>query len=318
MKTKNDSFCENRLLSVSEPPIIHHTDSIRIIMLDVIIALLPTLIWGVYLYGLRAALLILLSVISSVGFEIVIRLILKKPISSVTDLSAVVTGILISMNIPVSASLYLPVIGAFVAVVIVKQLFGGFGKNFVNPALAAAAVLIIIRPGEMISEYSPVNILMQGELPNISLWDLLFGNMTALGMNTGVYTIGESSALLLILGGMYLLVRRVISWRISVFFIGTAALISYLFPRNISEFEFVAYFILSGGLVLCALFMATDPTTSPVTPIGRIVYGVLCGVITVLLRYFVISTAGSVFAVLVANLAVYHLDKIFSPRVFGK
>lgn len=320
MRDKISYHAAEKMLTVSAPPFIHHSDSIRIIMLDVIIALLPSIIWGVYLYGTRAAVITSISVVSCIAFEFLSCLILKRPLNSLTDLSAVVTGFFIAMNTPVAASLYIPILGAFIAVVLVKQLFGGIGKNLLNPALTAISIITLIRPNEM-SSNTVLKVLMQQKLPDISLGNLFIGNLTESGKNTGYMlngTIGEASAFLLILGGIYLLVRKVITYDIPISFLGTVALLVYLFPKYGVDYEFMFYFLLAGRLVLCAIFMTSDPVTSPVTRMGRIVYGILCGVLTVVLRYFSAFEDGVLFAVLVMNLLVRPIDSIFSSREFLK
>ncbi len=317
-------------LTASPSPHIKHTDTTRTVMLDVIIALLPALGWGVYVFGPRALVVTLISVASAVLFEYLIRLILRRP-CSVGDLSAVVTGLLLGLNLPSAVSYWLPVVGAFFAIVVVKQLFGGIGKNFLNPALAGRAFLFAW-PSEMTTFYAPFEYLdwkvfsfagkvdaiaeatplaayKTGTVPGASLLDLFTGRCAG--------SIGEISAVLLILGGIYLLCRRVITWHIPVAYIGTVALLTLIFPKTEGAAMFMLGELVSGGLMLGAIFMATDYTTSPVTARGRLIFGVGCGMITVFIRYFGGYNEGVSFAILMMNMLVYYIDRFTAPRVFG-
>ena len=321
---------EPELLTVSPPPHIKHTDTTPRIMSDVIIALIPASVWGVIVFGFRALVILIVSTGSAVIFESLCCLLFKKK-QSVGDLSAVVTGLLLGLNLPSSASYWLPVVGSFFAIVVVKQLFGGIGKNFLNPALAGRAFLFAW-PSEMTSfpeafnkldvlkiSYSseldavatatPLASLKGGELPGISILDLFLGNCPG--------SIGEISALLLILGGIYLTVRKVISWRIPVAFIGTVAALSFIFPATLDRFGSMGAEIFSGGLILGAVFMATDYCTSPVTAKGKILFGIGCGAVTVFIRYFGGYNEGVSFAILIMNMLVYYFDKATKPRIFG-
>lgn len=305
-------------LSVSASPHIKGYETTRTIMLDVVIALIPACIWGVYVFGLRSLWMILVSVSASVAFELVFELITKRSIT-VGDLSAVVTGLLIALNLSVSVPLWIPVAGAFFAIVVVKQIFGGIGKNIVNPALAAR-VFMFAWPSEMgtfteplqadvIAGATPLTTLKSGALPDIKLADMFFGNISG--------CIGEVSTLLLIAGGVYLLIRRVISWHIPVAYLGTAALLTLIFPQAGNGVQFMLYELLSGGLMLGAIFMATDYVTSPITKLGKIIFGVGCGLITVFIRYFGNYPEGVSFSILIMNLLVWYIDKATWPRKFG-
>lgn len=330
-KQKERSFeiSENQLLTVSPSPHMKHPDTITSIMGDVIIALLPALAWGVYMFGGRALFVVLISVVSCVLFEAAAQFILKKPVT-VRDLSAAVTGVLLAMNLSPAVPLWLPVAGAFFAVVVVKQLFGGIGKNIVNPALAAR-VFLFAWPGEMgifvepksalsafkinldsadvVASATPLVSLKQGVLPNVSVFDLIIGN-------TGG-TIGEISAFLLAAGGIYLIVRKVITWHIPAAYIGTVALIAFFFPQNNLSLDFMLCEILSGGLFLGAIFMATDYVTSPITAKGKLIYGAGCGLITIFIRYFGGYPEGVSFSILIMNLLVWYIDKFTKPVRFG-
>lgn len=316
------------LLTVSPSPHIRHGDTTRSIMLDVIIALTPALIWGVISFGLRALAVVLISVASAVFFEYGFERTQKRPVTT-GDLSAAVTGLLLGLNLPASVPYWMPIVGSFFAIVVVKQLFGGIGKNFLNPALAAR-VFLFAWPGEMtsftapfsrlsvfasresidaIASATPLSSLKNGILPDISWSDLILGKRGG--------TIGEISSVLLILGGVYLIVRNVITWHIPVSYIGTVALLTLIFPKNSDVLAFSASELLTGGLILAAFFMATDYTTTPITSKGRLIFGVGCGLITFFIRYFGGYPEGVSFAILIMNTLVYYIDKYAKPRAFG-
>ncbi len=343
---------ELSLLTVTSNPHIKHHDTARVLMADVLIALAPAYIWGIYIFGWRALTLGLISVAACVLFEALTQLVLKRPVT-IGDLSAAVTGLLLAMNMPVSAPLWLPVVGAAFAVIVVKQLYGGIGRNIVNPAMAARVFLFISFPSFMaryvaphsdlspfqivpdsiasatasatpdgvasatmdaVASATPLGALKSGVMPDQSVFTLLIGDHAG--------AIGEVSALLLIAGGLYLLVRRVISWRIPVAYIATVFILTMLFPKLtlVSDQVALAYalrHILSGGLMLGAIFMATDYVTSPVTPVGRIIYGIGCGAITVFIRYFGGYPEGVSFAILIMNLFVWYIDRYTKPKYFG-
>lgn len=329
IKQKEAEFSEDQLLTVSPSPHMKHPDTVASVMGDVIIALLPALAWGVYIFGSRALTVTLISVMSCVLFEAVAQFILKRQIT-VLDLSAAVTGLLIAMNLSPAVPLWLPVAGAFFAIVVVKQLFGGIGKNIVNPALAARvfmfawpsemgvysepksaldALKINLESSDIVASATPLASLKHGNLPDVTIFDMIIGN-------TGG-SIGEISAFLLAAGGIYLLVRKVITWHIPVAYIGTVAILTYLFPQNEQALNFMLCEILSGGLMLGAIFMATDYVTSPVTEKGRLIFGVGCGLITVFIRYFGGYPEGVSFSILIMNLLVWYIDKLTKPVKFG-
>ncbi|MBQ4354539.1 MAG: RnfABCDGE type electron transport complex subunit D [Clostridia bacterium] len=318
-------------LTVSSSPHIKSPETTTTVMLDVIIALLPAFIWGIYVFGLRALVIGVICVGACIGFEAAAQFVLHRPIT-IGDLSAAVTGLLLAMNLPVTVPLWMPVVGAFFAIVIVKQLFGGIGKNFVNPALAARVFLfswagemttfqlpgktisslaVTLQDADIVAGATPLASLKMGTLPDINLFDMLIGNIGG--------CIGEVSSLLLIAGGIYLIVfRRVITWHIPAAYIGTVALLTFLFPQHGGvAFDFMLCELLSGGLIIGAFFMATDYATSPVTPLGRIIYGVGCGIITVLIRFFGSYPEGVSFSILIMNMLVWYLDKATMPRRFG-
>jgi electron transport complex protein RnfD len=319
------------LLTVSPPPHIKHGDTTATIMLDVIIALLPATVWAVVVFGFRALAVILISVASSVLFELLSRLAFRRS-CTVGDLSAVVTGMLLGLNLSPAVSYWIPVVGAFFAIVVVKQLFGGIGKNIINPALAGRAFLFAW-PQEMttfpeafsrldwktvsfagsadaVATATPLAALKAGELPGISFLDLFLGKCPG--------SMGEISAMLLLLGGVYLLARKVISWHIPVAFIGTVAALSFAFPSGGDRAGYMLGELLCGGLVLGAVFMATDYCTCPVTGTGRLLFGVGCGLITVFIRKFGGYNEGVSFSILIMNMLVFYLDRLTAPTVFGK
>ncbi len=323
----------SKFLTMTSSPHVKSPIKTKNIMLDVIIAMLPALVWSVYIFGFRALTITLVSVVSSVLFEFLYRKIMKKD-NTISDLSAVVTGILLAFCLPVSVPLWMPVLGSFFAIVIVKQLYGGIGKNVVNPALAARVFLFMAFPTDMTtfpeasSKLSPfaINVsnavsdvkasatplanLKEGAEPVYSKISIFFGEIPG--------CIGEISATLLILGGLFLLFRKVITWHIPVTFIATVAILTFIFPQgNMGNLDFMLYELFSGGVMLGAFFMATDYVTSPVTSKGRIIYGIGCGAITVFIRLCCGYPEGVSFAILIMNLFVWYLDKSTKPIKFG-
>ncbi len=317
---------DQQKLTLSCSPHIHAPDNTRSIMLDVVIALIPAMIGAMYFFGLRALTLMAVSVAACVVFEWLYRLILKKD-RTIGDCSAVVTGILLALVCPVTVPYWTILIGDFFAIVVVKQLFGGIGCNFLNPALAGRAFLfsypVIMttwtRPGQTLSVFgsnadaitsaTPLSYLHQGQLPRTDLLDCFIGSIGG--------SMGETSAILLLVGLIYLLVRRVVSLRIPLSFVGTVAVIAFLLPQGNDRLLWTGYQVLSGGLLLGAIFMATDYATSPVTPWGQVIYGVGCGVITMAIRYLGAYPEGVSYAILIMNVTVYLLDKVGVPRRFG-
>lgn len=299
-------------------------------MLDVIISLLPALVLATIFYGLRVLSLCCITVAACLAFETLFNVIRKKPVT-VGDMSAVVTGVLLTCCLPVTAPYWLAVVGAFFAIVMVKMLFGGLGKNFLNPALAARAFLfcwptlmsafvepmstyrlsIFANQIDATTSATPLSALKNGMLPNESLLDLFIGKQAG--------SIGEISAALLLLGGLYLLVRRVITWHIPVAYIGTVALLTFVFPKTGGFFDvnYMLASLLSGGLMLGAIFMATDYVTSPMTGKGKLIYGIGCGVLTVLLRYYSGYAEGVSYAILLMNVFATPLDNVTRPKRYG-
>ena len=329
MKNKEKTVSANDfadMLTVSPNPHIRSSETTSSLMLCVIIALMPATVWGVYQFGLRALMVILVSIVSCVASEALSALIFRTKLS-ITDLSAVVTGLLLGLNLPVSVPLWMPAVGGAFAIILVKQLFGGIGKNFLNPALCARVFLfswasemtfftepktqlpLFSSTIDAVSTATPLASLNEGYLPGTPIIDLFLGNQAG--------CIGEVSALLLLAGGLFLMIRKVISFRIPLAFIGTVFALTYFFPLGDQDVHFAVASIFSGALFLGAFFMATDYTTSPCTPVGQLIYGVGCGALTVLIRYFGGYPEGVSFAILIMNLFVWFIDKYTKPKPFG-
>ncbi len=316
------------LLTVTPSPHIRTHTTTRAIMLDVCIALFPALIWGVYIYGWRVLTVTLVSVIFAVLAEFAYEKLLKKPVT-VLDFSAVVTGIILALNLPATVPLWLPAVGAVFAIVVVKQLFGGLGKNFMNPALTARVFLFAwptfmntfaavgekfsafaIGAPDVVASATTLSSLNEGTLPaGQTMFDAIIGYENG--------CIGEVSALLLAAGFVYMLVRRVVTWHIPVAYIGTVFVLTLIFPMGADPLNFALWQIFSGGLFLGAIFMATDYATSPITNKGRIIYGIGCGALTVLIRYFGGYPEGVSFSILIMNLLVWYIDRYTKPTRFG-
>lgn len=311
-------------LEVSSAPHLRAADDIRSIMLDVIISLLPSLVASVYFFGARAIAVILISVIFCVLFEFLFSLIAKRE-NTINDLSAVVTGMLLAFCLPASVPYWAPVAGAALAIIVVKQLFGGIGRNFLNPALTACILLIpilaskwtlptyrlsVFAPAaDTVTSATPLEYMKAGRLPDAGVLDALLGNVGG--------CLGETSAILLLLGGIYLLIRKVIKPTIPASFLGTVALLAFVFPRGNANFVWAAYNLCSGSVMLGAIFMATDYTTSPITVKGQLIFGIGCGLITMLIRYFGFYPEGVAFAILIMNAFVRLIDKLVRPKRFG-
>ena len=323
----------SQLLQVSSSPHVKSPRTTQTVMRDVLIALLPALIGSVIFFTFRALVIVAVSVASCVLFEYLYNLIFKKP-QTVGDLSAVVTGVLLGFNMPVTVPIYLPVIGAAFAIIVVKMLYGGLGKNVANPALCGRIFLFLSFSSYMtrwvdaqtgisfktlplfanvdvVSSATPLSYLKTGAAIPQSISSAFIGTVGG--------CLGETSAVLLIIGGLYLLYKKVITWHIPVAYIGTVAIITFLLPHvdAYSRLQFMGYNLFSGGLMLGAIFMATDYATSPITPKGRLIYGVGCGLITVFIRYFGGYPEGVSFAILLMNFMTWFIDKHTIPVQFG-
>ena len=311
---------------VSSSPHLRSKDTTSSIMLDVIIALVPALIASVIFFGPRSLVLVLVCVASCVLSEYLSRKVMKRN-NSIADLSAVVTGILLAFNLPVSFPLWMAVIGCVFAIVVVKQFFGGIGQNFVNPALAGRIMLMMSFPSQMggwTAPFSWRNEVVTTATPLASLTEIFKGGSfdganvpTMLEMFIGQRggCLGEVSAIAIVLGGLYLIVRKVISPVIPLTYIGTVAVIMLIAGKG--SFQFVGYELLGGGLMLGAFFMATDYTTSPITNKGKLIYAVGCGLITTAIRLFGSLPEGVSFSIIIMNILVPHIERLTTPKPFG-
>lgn len=311
---------------VGVSPHIRKDGTVSGMMLDVVIALVPALVWGVYAFGLRALVITLLSVICFLGFEALWQFLLKRDFT-LPDLSALVSALLFAMILPVSVPLWVVPLGALIAMILVKGVFGGLGKNTVNPAVCAKAVLFVLFPLHLTRYTLPFKALpplklaftksflepflapsAMDSLGQESLSDLFTGSVPG--------TIGEGSALLILAGLVYLFVRGTVTYHIPFTYLTTVFLGSFFVPSEGNVFLFALHYTLSGGVVFAATFLATDPVTSPMTRLAKLVYGVLCGVFTVFAREFS-GGEGILFAILLANLLVRFLDRYLRPRPYG-
>ena len=314
-------------LTISSSPHVHAPVTTQTIMRDVLIALAPALIGGITLFGFRALLVTLISVAACVFFEWAYAKLTKNP-CKIYDLSAVVTGVLLAFVCPVTIPYWCIIIGDFFAIIVVKAIFGGIGRNIVNPALAGRAFMFsypalmtnwdkpgfsnwagIFSTADAVTGATPLAQMGKGMLPEASVSQLFLGNIGG--------CIGETSVLLLLLGLLYLLVRKVITLRIPLAFVGTVAVLTFLFPQGNGNLQWMIAQLFSGGLFLGAIFMATDYVTSPLTKLGQIVFGIGCGVLTVVIRYFGGYPEGVSYAILIMNCCVVLLDRIGRPKKFG-
>ena len=314
-------------LTISSSPHVHSPVTTQTIMRDVLIALCPALIGSVYFFGFRALMVTLVSVSACVFFEWLWCKLMKQS-CKVYDLSACVTGVLLAFVCPPTIPYWTIILGDLFAIILVKMLFGGIGKNIVNPALAGRAFMFswpvamstwvkvgfehaapIVNGVDIVTEATPLAAMHQGQLPNVTILDSFLGNIGG--------CIGETSALLLLIGFVYLLARKVITARIPLAYIGTVAVLSLLFPMGHDSLTWMGYQLFTGGLMLGAIFMATDYVTSPLTKLGQIVYGIGCGVLTIVIRYFGGYNEGVSYAILIMNCFVVLLDRIGRPTKFG-
>ena len=314
-------------LTISSSPHAHSPVTTQTIMRDVLIALIPAMLGSIYFFGFRSLLVTLVSAAACVFFEWGFCKV-RKLHCKTYDLSAVVTGVLLAFVCPVTIPYWTIILGDFFAIVLVKMLFGGLGKNIVNPALAGRAFLFswpvlmsnwvkvgfdnaagLLSTADAVTAATPMSAMHQGALPEESILDMFLGNIGG--------CIGETSALLLIIGFLYLLYRKVITARIPLAYIGTVAILAFLFPQGNDRIAWMAAQVFGGGLMLGAIFMATDYVTSPLTKLGQIVYGIGCGIITILIRDFGGYSEGVTYAILCMNACAVLLDKIGRPVKFG-
>ncbi len=301
-------------LHLSASPHIHSGVSTARIMLDVIIALLPATIAGCVIFGIKALFVVAISILSSVASELLFNLILKKK-QTVSDLSAVVTGLLLALNLPANIPLWQVVIGAVFSIVVVKCIFGGIGCNFVNPAITGR-VFMLIAFGSMAKGAFPTSVdTVSGATPLVELANGNSPNLLDLFLGTVGGAIGETSALALLIGGIYLIIRRVISWHIPVAFIGSAFLLTMCF-NGFDAINSLSW-IMAGGLFIGAIFMATDYVTSPATSWGKLLFGLGCGVVTVLIRFYGVYPEGVSFAILLMNILNPYVEKLTPRKLFG-
>lgn len=315
---------------VNYAPHIKTDESTPVVMSTVLLALTPPLVWACFVFGWRALAITVLTVAVCVASEALFNLVLRKP-QTIGDLSAVVTGVLLAFNLPVTVPLWIPVAGGVFAIVIVKMLFGGMGKNFMNPALAARVFLFSwprhmnnwIKPFsdipvlrsmsqseiDAIAQATPLKELASGDFDYDNLINLFTGNIGG--------CIGEISTVLLLIGGLFLMARKVITWHTPFTFIATVALFSVLFPGNNPPLQYMLAQVMSGGLMLGAFFMATDYATSPISSRGKLIFGVGCGLITVLIRFLGGYPEGVSYSILIMNAFVYVIDRKMMPRRYG-
>ena len=296
------------LLTVASSPHIKRPDTTRGIMSDVVIALAPAATYGCIPFGLRALAVLITSVSVAVLCEFLWNKALKKP-NTIKDMSAVVTGLLLGMNLPPTLPLWQAAIGSAAAIIVVKQMFGGLGHNFANPAIAARIILLVSFPASMTRFTEPVSDAVTSATPLAGTAGTLSFKTLFFGMHAG--SIGETSAFLLIVGGLYLVIRRVITPIIPVCFIGTVALLSLI------SGESVMLSVFGGGLILGAVFMATDYTTSPTTLLGKAVFAVGCGIITFVIRKFGSLPEGVSYSILLMNILVPHINRFTLSKPFG-
>ena len=304
---------------VSGTPHVRSKESIQSIMRDVIIALVPATAAGIYYFGINALIRIIAAIASSVIFEALCQKIMKKPVT-VSDLSAVVTGLLLAMNLPAAAPVWVAIVGSAFAIIFGKQLFGGLGQNFINPALAGRAFLLASYPTEM-TTWSVPNGLEVADAATYAtpLAQLKAGHLDAslgelmLGQCGG--TIGETCAIALIIGGVYLLYKHVISWKIPVIYIATVAILFGVIGRHGMRMPLQE--IMAGGVMLGGIFMATDYASSPVTPKGQIIFAVGAGLITYLIRTFGGYPEGVSYSILIMNCCVPLIERFTEPTIFG-
>ena len=303
------------LYHVSSSPHVRSKDTTGKIMLYVIMALLPTSLFGIYNFGIRALILILVTIASCVASEWIFNKIVHKK-NSINDLSAVVTGLLLALNLPASLPWWEAVIGGVFAIVIVKMMFGGLGQNFMNPALGARCFLLIAFAADMtnftVGAYSgatPLALIKNEGLSSVNVRDMLIGNTAG--------TIGETSVIAILIGAIIMILLGVIDLKIPASYIITFAVFMFLFGAQQFDINYVVAELCGGGLMLGAFFMATDYVTSPITPMGKIIFGICCGILTGVFRCFGANAEGVSFAIILSNCLVPIIEKVSIPRAFG-
>ena len=303
-------------LTVASSPHIRGDFKSSRIMFDVMLALVPAMIVGIWLHGLRSLVVTLVSIASCVFLEWLYSVVTKTR-NTVVDGSALVTGMLLAMTLPATVPYWLVIVGAAFAIIFVKALCGGLGQNIFNPALSARGFMMLVAPAYMVrfegvdgvTAATPLHHMVMPALPEESVLDMFLGNCPG--------SIGEISALALLAGGAYLVYRKVISVRIPAAYIGSVAVLTLVFSKTDAPIDWMLYSLFSGGLMLGAIFMATDYATSPVTAKGQIIYGIGCGILTVVFRYFGLFPEGVTYAILLMNALVWIIDRYTAPRRFG-
>ena len=303
-------------LTVASSPHIRGNFRTNRIMLDVVLSLMPAFAVGVWRFGPRALAVTLVSVVCAVAFEWLYSVVTRKR-NTIVDGSAAVTGLLLALTLPHTVPWWQVIVGNFFAIVVVKALCGGLGQNIFNPALAARALLMLIYPVGLtryvgidgVTAATPLHHMVMPALPEESIPEMFLGSCPG--------SIGEISALALLIGGAYLVYRKVISIRIPAGYLGTVALVTLIFSKTGAPVAWMLYSLFSGGVMLGAIFMATDYATSPATPMGQIVFGIGCGVLTVIFRYFGLFPEGVTYAILIMNALVWFIDRHTAPRRFG-
>lgn len=303
-------------LTVASSPHIRGDFKTSRLMLDVVVALLPALAVGTWILGFRALAVTAVSMVSAVGAEWLYCKVTGKQ-NTLRDCSALVTGMLLALTLPASVPFGIVVLGSVFAIVFAKCMCGGLGQNIFNPALAARAFMMLLFPAALthyetidgFSSATPLHRMVMPTLPDNSLMDMFLGRIPG--------SIGELSALALLLGGVFLVARKVISLKIPLAYLGSVAVLTFVFSKTGNPISWMLYSLLGGGVMLGAIFMATDYATSPVTPMGQILYGIGCGALTVFFRYYGLFPEGVTYAILLMNLATWGIDRITAPRRFG-
>ena len=303
-------------LTVASSPHIRGDFKSSRIMLDVMLALLPALVVGIWMHGIRSLTVTVVAIFSAVAFEWLYSKVTRKR-NTIIDGSALVTGMLLAMTLPATVPYWLVIVGCGFAIIFVKALCGGLGQNIFNPALSARGFMMLVYPAYMVrfegldgvTAATPLHHMVMPALPEESLMDMFLGRCPG--------SIGEVSALALIAGGVYLVYRKVISVRIPASYLGTVAVLTLVFHKTDAPIQWMLYSLFSGGVMLGAIFMATDYATSPVTAKGQIVYGIGCGALTVFFRYFGLFPEGVTYAILIMNAFVWIIDRHTAPRRFG-
>ena len=303
-------------LTVTSSPHIRGDFKTSRLMLDVVIALIPALIAGVVMFGFRALALTVVSMAAAVAAEGLFSLITRQR-NTIADCSALVTGMLFALVLPVTAPYWLVAFGSAFAIIVIKLMWGGLGQNVFNPALSARAFVMLLWPAYVtrypgvdgVTAATPLHHMVMPALPEESVLDMFLGNCPG--------SIGEISALALLIGGAYLVIRKVISVRIPAAYLLTVAVLTFVFHKTDNALSWMLYSLFSGGVMLGAIFMATEYGSSPVTPLGQVIFGIGCGALTVIFRYFGLFPEGVTYAILMMNGLVWFIDRITPPRRFG-